>query len=154
MTLTLIPSLQITGRVRDETTRKPIGEHVVVEAGIVDPKTGEVARWEQNSRARVRQGHFQADLNASRSPAYKLRIAAMGYEPFVSRSLESREGAVYLDVHLKKLAAEPKNAVTAILLVRMESRSRRFRSFSLKETTAPPATHGFLKARSPAPIST
>jgi peroxiredoxin len=101
----LTPSLQIAGRVRDETTKKAPSQHVEVEIGVVDPKTGEAAKWGRDTRTFVSQGRFQAEIDATRSPAYKLRITAVGYEPFVSRSLGSREGYVNLDVNLKKLTA-------------------------------------------------
>ncbi len=115
LSFTLTPSLQIAGRVRDETTRKAPSQHVEVETGIVDPKTGQVANWGRDTGSFVREGRFQVETDATRSLAYKLRITATGYEPFVSRSFETREGYANLDVYLKKLGADASKTPAALL---------------------------------------
>ena len=100
---TLSPSLRIAGRVRDGITGKAPSGLVVIERGTVDTQTGEVAQWVHDDRMFVHQGRVSADIDATNSTSFKLRITSAGYDPLVSRTIQSSEGRVNLDVDLKKL---------------------------------------------------
>jgi beta-lactamase regulating signal transducer with metallopeptidase domain/protocatechuate 3,4-dioxygenase beta subunit/peroxiredoxin len=98
--LTLNRSLVISGRVHDVESDEPI-DRMQVEVGIPDPMTGAVS-WMVQPRAFASQGQMHATLNAERSPEYRLRIRAKGYEPFESRAFRSDERQVIYDVKLTK----------------------------------------------------
>ena len=93
VTFILKPSLTVSGRVFDAETKKPV-ERALVEYAVVDPRTREAAAWIALSSAWVSQGHLSVNIQAA-SDAYKIRIVAEGYEPFVSRVFRRQETAIY-----------------------------------------------------------
>ena len=61
------------------------------------------------------QGHLQADLDAEKSPEYRLRIRAKGYKPFESRVFRSDEGQVEYDVELTRSDAPQGVVVSGVV---------------------------------------
>jgi beta-lactamase regulating signal transducer with metallopeptidase domain/protocatechuate 3,4-dioxygenase beta subunit len=95
ITWTLAPALLISGIVRDSETRKAV-ETAEIEYGAVDPASGEVSRWEKPPTigwSRFTQGYLNARF-AVQADAYKIRITADGYQPFVSRAFRRDERVV------------------------------------------------------------
>lgn len=95
--MTLRPGLSISGRVRDAETDARI-ERADVEVGAVDPETGEVPRWQARPddidyQWWVGDGRLNVVIPAE-ADAYRLRITAPGYAPFVSRIFRKDEGRV------------------------------------------------------------
>ncbi len=113
--LSLPPSLRVTGTVLDTETGKPI-PRAAVEVGAVDLKSGEVLSWTSPSDASLRVDHGALTaFFAARADAYKLRIYADGYEPFLSRTFRSDERSVSdYKISLRPLAPETPRA-TALL---------------------------------------
>ena len=112
---TLSPSIQISGRVQDATTGKMPAGLVEIERGTVDPQSGQVVRWSRDGQIFVHQGRIVGYLDASNPNAFRLRITAAGYEPFVSRTIQSAEGFVRLNAGLKKLATTQSSGLTGVV---------------------------------------
>ncbi len=113
--LSLPPSLRITGTIRDRETGKPI-PRAAVEVGAFDLKSGEVLSWTNPSDASLQVNHGTLSaFFAARADAYKIRIYADGYEPFLSRTFHSVERSVSdYKVSLRPLAPDTPRA-TALL---------------------------------------
>jgi beta-lactamase regulating signal transducer with metallopeptidase domain/protocatechuate 3,4-dioxygenase beta subunit len=108
VTFTLKPSLSVRGKVLDAETGKRI-ENAEVEYAAVDPKTGDVANWAAAPSAGSRVWVYQGDLNVNiplTADAYKIRLVAEGFEPFVSRVFRREETAVY-DYDINLTPAKP-----------------------------------------------
>jgi thiol-disulfide isomerase/thioredoxin/protocatechuate 3,4-dioxygenase beta subunit len=119
VTYTLTPAVQVSGKVRDAASKELVNQHVQIEKGNVDPETGEVVRWARDDPMFVHQGYLTANIVATNSTSFKLRITSAGYEPFVSRVIRGGEGSVKLDVELKKLARpapRPSGGPTGVVL--------------------------------------
>ena len=104
LVFTLKPSLAISGIVRDAGTRRGIPE-ARVEYGAVDPKTGEVAAWQQPPELGWvwYSGGYLTARFAVEADAYKIRILADGYPIHVSRAFRRDEKVVtHYDVALAK----------------------------------------------------
>jgi RNA polymerase sigma factor (sigma-70 family) len=98
--LTLMPSLEISGTIKDAETGKRI-ENPSIESGVVDPVTGEVG-WSKNPKVFAISGHLQASLNAANAKAFKIRVGAGGYETVVSPEFRVADGNATFNVELKK----------------------------------------------------
>jgi protocatechuate 3,4-dioxygenase beta subunit len=98
--LTLRRSVSISGRIRDAATGKPI-EQTQVEVGAPDPKAGGF-RWAMCPQVFGIQGRLQASVDVEQMPEFRLRIRAVGYEPFESRTFRADEGQVEYDVSMKR----------------------------------------------------
>lgn len=99
--------LSISGRVRDAETKKSIGP-AQAEIAEADPESGEVKEWKGFNdgigQVWAGDGYLNASI-AAVAPAYRVRVLADGYEPFVSRVFKSEERTVYdYDVVLKPVA--------------------------------------------------
>ncbi len=93
--LTLLPSLSISGTVRDSETRKAVAG-ARFEYGACDPKSGEVATWEKPPElgpTTLYQWQLSANFPVT-ADTYRFRITAEGYLPFTSRIFESKERVV------------------------------------------------------------
>jgi len=101
-------SLNISGSLSDADSAEKIGQ-AEIEVGIPDPKTGTIA-WNPGSRMNTfaNSGEFFANLDAEKSPEYRLRIQARGYEPFTARVFRSEERSVEYDVKLTKAKPAPR----------------------------------------------
>ena len=99
---TLKRALDINGTVRDLETRKRI-EQGTVEVGVVDPKDDSILWRAAESTIWIFKGNLHAGLDAEAAPAYRLRLKARGYEPFVTRVIRADEGDVTLDVVWSKI---------------------------------------------------
>ena len=95
---TLTRSLSISGRILDASTKKGI-DKVRVLMGIPEPKTGAV-RWFGNAEIFALQGHIQAEVDIERTPEFRLRFEAKGYEPVESRLFRGGEAAVEYYVNM------------------------------------------------------
>ncbi len=94
-TFTLQPALAISGFVRDSETGKGV-ERAEVEFGAVDPATGDVPSWRSSDRigwATFSQGYLNLKIPVY-ADAFKFRIIADGYQPFVSRTFRRDEQVV------------------------------------------------------------
>jgi hypothetical protein len=114
---TLLPGLSISGRVRGAETNAPI-DRAEIEVGAVDPETGEVARWQARPgdidyQWWVDDGQLYVAIPAE-ADAYRLRITAPGYAPFVSRIFRKIEGRV-TDYDVSLQPPEPGNPVATVL---------------------------------------
>ena len=116
VTLTLKPSLLIRGIVRDAETGKRV-ERARIEFGAVDPKTGEISKWndfpESGHLVQVNQG----DLNVSvpvEAESYKIRLIADGYAPFISRAFR-RDEKIVSDYDIKLAPGRPSGPVATVL---------------------------------------
>ena len=99
---TLKRLLKISGTVRDLETRKRI-ERIEVEVGVVNPKDDSVRWGSAQSLASSDQGNLYVRLDAEAAPAYRLRLKARGYEPFVTREIKTDEVEATLEVGLAKI---------------------------------------------------
>ncbi len=112
VTFTLKASLSVHGKVLDAETKKRV-ERAAIEYGEADPKTGDVAKWVAMPSTGIGVVVFKGDLNLNipvAADAYRFRLVAEGYEPFVSRVIRRDETAVYdYDINLApiKPGAEP-----------------------------------------------
>jgi beta-lactamase regulating signal transducer with metallopeptidase domain/protocatechuate 3,4-dioxygenase beta subunit len=117
VTFTLKPSLLVHGKVLDAETRKPV-ESATLEYAPIDPKTGEVASWTAMPRVgrgiRVYRGDLRVNIPVA-ADAYKIRILAEGYEPFVSRVFRRDAIAVY-DYDVNLTPARPGEVPVATVL--------------------------------------
>src|SRR5262249_16387609 len=80
--------------------------------------TGEVANWTAMPTVGIGIGVYQGDLNVNlpvTADAYKIRLVAEGYAPFVSRVFRRDEAAVY-DYDINLPPAEPGAEVVATVL--------------------------------------
>lgn len=93
-TFTLVPSLAVNGTVRDAETKQAV-TRATVEYGAVDPKTGDVETWTGLPRGKraIHDVYLRLDFPVS-ADAYKVRITAEGYAPFVSRAFRRDERVV------------------------------------------------------------
>ena len=76
---------------------KEAGHHVE----IIGPKAGETV-WGRRPQTFVSQGYLQASIDVEKTPEFRLRISAAGYEPAVSRVFRGDEGQVEYDINLIK----------------------------------------------------
>jgi RNA polymerase sigma factor (sigma-70 family) len=92
---TLRPSMSIIGTVSDAETGRNV-KQAEVEVGAVDPETGEVKQWirPQGAYLTVHDGALNASFAPEGADAYKIRITAPGYAPFVSRAFKPAERTV------------------------------------------------------------
>ncbi len=109
VSITLRPSLSISGNVSDAETNKLV-DPAVFEYGAIDPKTGEVALWEKPPALGwtiLHDGVLNANFPVSdQSDKYRFRITAEGYVPFVSRVFDRSEKVVR-DYHVKLVPGSP-----------------------------------------------
>lgn len=113
---TLKPSLTVRGTVRDAETGKRI-EQARIEYGAIDPKTGEVAKWTGMPSVGSGVQVFQGDLDANfpvEADAYRIRLTADGYAPFVSRAFR-RDETVVNDYDIKLVPGRPSGALATVL---------------------------------------
>ncbi|MCL2349719.1 MAG: carboxypeptidase regulatory-like domain-containing protein [Planctomycetaceae bacterium] len=94
------PELVVTGKVTDAETGKPVPKMTVVPAWY-DKSEPTRAYWEDRNRFESVDGKYRFATTSSRF-AHGFRIEAEGYEPFESRPIKSDEGAITIDVALKK----------------------------------------------------
>src|SRR6185436_9690380 len=102
--LTLLPSLQVSGRVRNAVTGELIPKFQIV-AGRPEP-TG--THWSTIDRFKVdfQGGVFRHEFNEdvvcdSTNSGFLLKFVADGYAPFVSRFIAPSESLVQLDIALQ-----------------------------------------------------
>ncbi|WP_422923892.1 carboxypeptidase regulatory-like domain-containing protein [Singulisphaera sp. PoT] len=96
--LTLKRSLTISGWVRDAKTNKLI-ESPIVELGIPDSKSRGFT-WRDDNGVFAHQGTLQGQVDVERSPEFRLRIRAKGYEPFESSTFHAGDPESELNVRL------------------------------------------------------
>ncbi len=104
-------SLSIQGTIYDARTNAFI-KIARLEYGVADPETGAVAKWVAADAAIPRNLPFIGlDIPAD-AEAYRLRIKADGYEPFLSRVFRTSEKVIAgYEVKLEPIAGEPVKAV-------------------------------------------
>ncbi|MHB1560353.1 MAG: carboxypeptidase regulatory-like domain-containing protein [Isosphaeraceae bacterium] len=112
----MAPSLPIHGNVKDAETGKPIDEAAVA-VGAVDPKTGEVSAWTNGPELGVEIGVYQGRLDFNfpvTADAYRIRITADGFEPFVSRVFR-REEKVVGDYDIKLVPGRARGPLATVV---------------------------------------
>ena len=120
--MTLKRSLSISGQITDAATDKPI-DQADVEVGVPDAKTGEIV-WAREQTVFAFQGYLQGNIDVEKTPEFRLRIRAKGYEPVVSRVFRRDENQVEYDVELTKADKPQGVVVSGKSVVRTERRSR------------------------------
>jgi beta-lactamase regulating signal transducer with metallopeptidase domain/protocatechuate 3,4-dioxygenase beta subunit len=90
----------ISGRIKDAETDKPV-DRAELDLGVADARTGDLD-WHPDESASASQGRFSHDFDVEKTPEFRLRFRASGYEPFVSRVFKRDESQVEYDVKLKK----------------------------------------------------
>jgi beta-lactamase regulating signal transducer with metallopeptidase domain/uncharacterized GH25 family protein len=114
VSFTLRRALEISGTVRDAETSQRV-ERARVEFGAVDPKTGDVARW--SSVPRNQTGILRGILNVNfpaEADAYKIRLTAGGYAPFISRAFR-RDEKVVVDYDINLVPGRPSGPLATVL---------------------------------------
>ncbi len=106
-------SLSISGRILDARTNKPI-EKAIVEFGFPDAKSGEY-KWGENTGVYGSQGRLQAQVNVERTPEFRLRVRAAGYESFASRTFRAGEPSSELNVNLNPTGKPGDDIVTGVV---------------------------------------
>jgi peroxiredoxin len=109
--MTLLPPLDVSGRVTDAETDRPIPKveirHAYLELGKSEPDA-----WAWSDDPAVYQdGSYQYEFEEPGRGRYVLQAAAEGYLPVMSRPLTIKEGAVTLN-----FALEPGSGVAGIVL--------------------------------------
>ena len=105
--ITMTPSLVVSGTVRDSTSGQPVSGFRLV-TGYPEKRDGEIVPiWDTGERqSLVFEGgdfsHAYDDSDGRSHGEYILKFEAAGYEGFISRTLAREEGAVHLDVTLKR----------------------------------------------------
>ncbi len=107
-------SLSISGSIVGAQSTKRFDQQVQVELGVADPETG-VIKWGPNNQVFAMQGHLQANVDVERTPEFRLRIKAKGYETVESRLFRADEGQVTYDVKLKKSDKPEGTLVTGVV---------------------------------------
>ena len=107
-TVTLTSPLQITGKVVDDATGKPIPAFRVTEGIIWDRldvlgKVDHRPSWQMQRTSDETNGEFTRNYTRPEF-ARILRVEADGYEPCESRSIESDEGTIELEFRMKPLS--------------------------------------------------
>ena len=112
--LTIKPSLAIHGKVRDAETNQSV-EHARVEFGAIDARTGDVSSWSGPPRdaASVYRGYLSINFPVE-ADAYKIRLTANGYAPFVSRAFR-RDEKVVVDYDINLVQGRPSGALATVL---------------------------------------
>ena len=93
----LEPCVSVNGTVRDAETRKRV-ESATLEFGAVDPRTGEVLRWQSPPELGFDTGIVMGEINVNlpvSAEGYKIRIESPGYQTFVSRVFRRDEKVVF-----------------------------------------------------------
>lgn len=85
----LRPGVLVSGQVRDSVAQSTV-KVKQVEYGMVDPKTGSVTSWATDPKSNYAEGSFS--LRIETKSAFRFRLTAAGYEPFVSRILKPEDG--------------------------------------------------------------
>ena len=116
LTLTLNPSLTVRGMVRDAETGKVV-EWAKIEYGSIDPTTGEVPKWTAMPQEGIGVVVYQGQLNANfpvEADAYRIRLTADGYAPFVSGAFR-RDEKVVSDYDIKLEPGRSSGPVATVL---------------------------------------
>jgi uncharacterized GH25 family protein len=90
-TMTLRPVVTLQGRIRNAATSQPIEGAVQVQIGVPEPGSDQVESWSDSRSGCQLLGH-NGLLHAVvpvEVPAWKLRIVAVGFAPFVTRTFRS-----------------------------------------------------------------
>jgi peroxiredoxin len=111
---TLRKALVVNGSIRDIITKKRVLDQCELEIGVVDPASGNV-KWGRSPTlaggaeiaAWASRGDMRATLDAETETTYQLRIKCRGYATFVTRSIQSDEGEIKLDVVLAPPDGKP-----------------------------------------------
>jgi beta-lactamase regulating signal transducer with metallopeptidase domain len=91
-------TLNVSGRVIDAVTRKPIEQFRVV-PGVWYNK--DMLGWHRHEGFVAREGHYE--IRRDRGDfAHRIRIEADGYQTAVSRDIKSTEGTITIDFELKR----------------------------------------------------
>ena len=104
---TLHPSIALQGKVVNAETDKSV-DRATVEFAAVDPKTGEATKWTSlpKNELGLLHGDLIVNFPVAEAEAYKIRIRAEGYEPFVSRAIRRAERSVLnFDIKLNRAKA-------------------------------------------------
>lgn len=112
----IAPSLSIHGNVKDAETGRPI-DAAAVSVGAVDPKTGKVTAWTNGPDLGVEIGVYQGRLDFNfpvTADAYRIRLTADGFEPFVSRVFR-REEKVVVDYDIKLVPGRAKGPLATVM---------------------------------------
>ena len=97
--ITLPPALQISGRVIDAKTKKPIPKFKVIEG--IRFRTTDRTFFNRYRTADGRKGKYLLELTSPYRQHY-VRIEAPGYGPQVSRAIKSDEGNITINFELTK----------------------------------------------------
>jgi RNA polymerase sigma factor (sigma-70 family) len=109
-TITLSPSLIIHGTVTDAATGRAIPEFQIIEGGRLNGATNPIWTppsrfWLNFTRGTYSNSFEEPAIGVSENPGFYLKVVADGYEPSISRFIESSEGNVELNFALQAATA-------------------------------------------------
>ncbi len=97
--VTLHPALEITGRVTDAETGKPVEEFALHHAYLFEDP--ELNYWTKGEDKRFTGGEYRYAFSEPML-GYQLQVTALGYAPKTSRVFKSDEGTVAFNFELKR----------------------------------------------------
>ncbi|MDR2168902.1 MAG: carboxypeptidase regulatory-like domain-containing protein [Planctomycetaceae bacterium] len=100
--LTAFPQLQISGKITDAETNKPVQNFKVYRG--MGSETGDEMYWEIMPNSNNDATYFISEDYPS--DHFRVKIEAEGYEPAISRKISPNEGTITIDLPLKKLSTK------------------------------------------------